>query len=513
MSEQAAPPPLHGLELTMVALALALGTFMQVLDSTIANVSLQTIAGNLGESSDTATWVITAFAMANGVTVPLTGWFMRRFGVVTTFTTSVALFTVASGLCGIAWSLPSLVIFRLLQGAVSGPMIPGSQALLMAVFPPEKRNLALSIWSMTALIGPVMGPILGGYISDHYHWGWIFLINVPIGFLTVGALISKLRPYNTPPMKLPIDVGGLILLITWVGTLQVVLDLGNNRDWFNNSTILVLAIISGIAFIAWIIWELTEENPAVDLTLFKGRNFALGTICFTLGYACFFANNLLMPLWLQTQQGYTATWAGLVAAPAGVVSVLISPINARLSSKIDIRWLASFSLGAFGVSFLMRTGFTSDTDLWHYIVPILVQGLAMGVFFISLTTICIDKLPPHRIPAATGLTNFARITGGGFAASATTTFWDHREILHQSRLAEAANLGNPAYNASVSHMQGLGIDKAHGLGVMTQELIHQAYTLSSIDIFYISGIGSLAMMGLVWFTRRPAPATGPIAAD
>ncbi|WP_206241357.1 DHA2 family efflux MFS transporter permease subunit [Novosphingobium terrae] len=513
MSEQAAPPPLHGLELTMVALALALGTFMQVLDSTIANVSLQTIAGNLGESSDTATWVITAFAMANGVTVPLTGWFMRRFGVVTTFTTSVALFTVASGLCGIAWSLPSLVIFRLLQGAVSGPMIPGSQALLMAVFPPEKRNLALSIWSMTALIGPVMGPILGGYISDHYHWGWIFLINVPIGFLTVGALITKLRPYNTAPMKLPIDVVGLALLITWVGTLQVVLDLGNDRDWFNNQMIVAMAIISGIAFIAWIIWELTEENPAVDLTLFKGRNFALGTICFTLGYACFFANNLLMPLWLQTQQGYTATWAGLVAAPAGVVSVLISPINARLSSKIDIRWLASFSLGAFGVSFLMRTGFTSDTDLWHYILPILVQGLAMGVFFISMTTICIDKLPPHRIPAATGLTNFARITGGGFAASATTTFWDHREILHQSRLAEAANLGNPAYNASVTQMQGMGIDKAHGLGVMTQELIHQAYTLSSIDIFYISGIGSLVMMGLVWFTRRPAPATGPVAAD
>jgi DHA2 family multidrug resistance protein len=359
-------------------------------------VSLQTIAGNLGESSDTATWVITAFAMANGVTVPLTGWFMRRFGVVTTFTTSVALFTVASALCGLAWSLPSLVIFRLLQGAVSGPMIPGSQALLMAVFPPEKRGLALSIWSMTALIGPVMGPILGGYISDHYQWGWIFLINVPIGFLTVGALITKLRPYNTPPMKLPIDVVGLVLLITWVGTLQVVLDLGNNRDWFNNSTIVTMAIISGIAFIAWIIWELTEENPAVDLSLFKGRNFALGTICFTLGYACFFANNLLMPLWLQTQQGYTATWAGLVAAPAGVVSIMISPLNARLSNKIDIRWLASFSLGAFGVSFLMRTGFTSDTDLWHYILPILVQGLAMGVFFISLTTICLDKLPsPH----------------------------------------------------------------------------------------------------------------------
>ena len=191
----ATPPPLHGAALFTAAFALALGTFMQVLDSTIANVALNTISGNLGEASSTATWVITAFAVANGVTVPLTGWLMRRFGVVNTFIASVALFTMASFLCGIAWSLPSLIVFRLLQGAVSGPMIPGSQALLLAIFPPEKRTVGLSIWSMTALVGPVLGPILGGYISDNYHWGWIFLINVPVGFITVGVLMARMRSY------------------------------------------------------------------------------------------------------------------------------------------------------------------------------------------------------------------------------------------------------------------------------------------------------------------------------
>jgi len=229
-AQPAGPAPLHGAALAIAAISLALGSFMQVLDSTIANVSLPTISGNLGESNETGTWVITAFAVANGVTVPLTGWLMRRFGVVTTFTASVALFTVASLLCGIAWSLPSLIFFRLLQGAVSGPMIPGSQALLIAIFPGEKRAVALAIWSMTALVGPVMGPILGGYISDHFHWGWIFLINVPVGIFTVSTLLARMRAYNTPPTKLPIDLGGLVLLVLWVGALQVVLDLGKDAD-------------------------------------------------------------------------------------------------------------------------------------------------------------------------------------------------------------------------------------------------------------------------------------------
>ncbi|HWU02388.1 MAG TPA: DHA2 family efflux MFS transporter permease subunit [Novosphingobium sp.] len=509
----AGPPPLQGPALAFVALALALGSFMQVLDSTIANVALPTISGNLGESSDTGTWVITAFAVANGVTVPLTGWLMRRFGLVTVFTVSVGLFTFASFLCGIAWSLPSLIAFRLLQGAVSGPMIPGSQALLIAVFPSEKRAVALSIWSMTALIGPVAGPIMGGYISDHFHWGWIFLINVPVGIFTVTALTIKLRAYNSPRVKLPIDLGGVILLVVWVGCLQVVLDMGKNADWFNAPYICVLTAISIVAFIAWVIWELTEEHPAVDLSLFRNRNFALATISFCLGYAFFFANNLLMPLWMQQQEGYTATWAGIVAAPAGLIAFFASPVVARLSGKVDVRLLASIALGAFAVSYYMRTGFSEQTDFLHFVLPIFVQGLAMGMFFMSMTTLALDRLPEYRIPSASGISNFARITGGAFAASIVTTVWDRREALHQSRLTEFANPANPAYNGAMQHLQAVGMNHQQASGALDRVVVNQAYLLSSIDIFWVSSICSAAMLALIWLSRRPAPpAPGTVVA-
>ncbi|RZM23476.1 MAG: DHA2 family efflux MFS transporter permease subunit, partial [Sphingomonas sp.] len=307
-------PPLQGGKLALVAFALALGTFMQVLDGTIANVSLPTIAGNLGVSSDNSTWIVTAFAVANGVAVPLTGWLMGRFGVVRTFCTSVFLFTIASFLCGIAWNLPSLIGFRILQGAVSGPMIPGSQALLIAIFPPDKRGTALGIWSITTLVAPIMGPILGGYISDNYHWSWIFLINVPFGLFCAATCWKGLKSRETPTRKLPIDQVGLVALVIWVGALQIVLDLGKNDDWFASERIVIATVVAAIGFVFWLIWELTDANPAVNLSLFKSRNFAIGTIAFCLGYAVFFANTLLLPLWLQTQLGYTATWAGLVAA-------------------------------------------------------------------------------------------------------------------------------------------------------------------------------------------------------
>ena len=259
-------------------MALVLGTFMQVLDGAIANVSLPTIAGNLGVSTDSGTWIITSFAVANGVTVPLTGWLMGRFGVVRTFTASVLAFTFTSFLCGIAWGLPSLVIFRLLQGAVSGPMIPGSQALLLSIFPAHKRGVALSIWSVTTLTAPVLGPVLGGYISDNFHWGWIFLINLPIGLVAGFVTWRSLRTRDTPTHKVPMDRVGLLLLTIWVFSLQTVLDLGKNRDWFSDAMITALAIVAAIGFVAWLIWELTDRQPAVDLALFARRNFALGVV-------------------------------------------------------------------------------------------------------------------------------------------------------------------------------------------------------------------------------------------
>ncbi|MGH6616789.1 DHA2 family efflux MFS transporter permease subunit [Sphingomonas sp.] len=508
----AAPAPLRGGALALTAFALALGTFMQVLDSTIANVSLPTIAGNLGVSSDNSTWVVTAFAVANGVAVPLTGWLMGRFGVVKTFCTSVVLFTIASLLCGIAWDLPSLIGFRILQGAVSGPMIPGSQALLISIFPSDKRSTALGVWSITTLVGPIMGPILGGYISDNYHWSWIFLINVPVGIFCALICWRGLRSRETATRKLPIDQVGLVLLVLWVGALQMMLDLGKNDDWFNSTRIIVMTVVAVIGFIAWVIWEMTDANPTVDLSLFKYRNFAFGSVAFCLGYAVFFANTLILPLWLQTQLSYTATWAGLVAAPSGVVAVILTPFVARASGKVDARILATISFIAFALSYFMRSNLNTSASTWDLVLPMLVQGVAMSTFFLSMVTISLDGIPPERMPSATGIVNFARITAGSFAASITTTMWDRREAMHQSHLSDAVGSASPFQMAHAT-LERLGLTDLQATAAITRQMIGQAYLLASTDLFRVSAWLCVALIGTVWLTRRPSAPKGPIAAD
>ncbi len=506
--------PMAGGLLAVTALALAMGTFMQVLDSTIANVSLPTISGNLGVSTNQGTWVITAFAVANGIGVPLTGWLMGRYGVVRTFVVSVLLFTIASFLCGIAWSLPSLIFFRVLQGGVSGPMIPGSQALLISIFPSDRRGAALGIWSITTLVAPICGPILGGYISDNYHWGWIFLINVPVGLAVTFMCWQNMKTRETPTRKLPIDTVGLGLLVVWVGALQVMLDQGKDLDWFASTQIVILAIVTAIGFAAFLIWELTAKNPVVDLSLFKSRNFALGTLAFCLGYAVFFACNLLMPLWLQTQVGYTATWAGLVAAPTGVIAVLLTPLSAKLMSKVDARIIATVAYIAFGVSYLMRANFTADASFVDFMLPLLVQGIAMATFFLAMITILLDGIPPHKIPLASGLSNFARITGGGFAASIVTTLWDRREALHQSRMADQTTIFTPGLSKALAGLHSAGLPDLAAKAAVMRTMTSQAYLLAANDIFWASGWICILLIGMVWLCKRAVSGGGaPVAAD
>ncbi|MBN9545785.1 MAG: DHA2 family efflux MFS transporter permease subunit [Alphaproteobacteria bacterium] len=508
------PPPMQGASLAITALALALGTFMQVLDSTIANVSLPTIAGNLGVSTNQGTWVITSFAVANGIGVPLTGWLMGRYGVVRTFVFSVIAFTVASLLCGIAWDLSSLIFFRILQGGTSGPMIPGSQALLISIFPAHKRATALGIWSITTLVAPICGPILGGYISDNYHWGWIFLINVPVGIAVAFLSWRGLASRETPTRKLPIDTVGLGLLIVWVGALQIMLDSGKDADWFSSTTIVVEAIITVVFFVAFLIWELTETHPIVDLSLFKNRNFALGTVAFCLGYAVFFANNLLMPLWLQTQIGYTATWAGLVAAPTGVIAVLLTPFMARMISRVDARLIASVAFVAFGISYLMRASLTADASFFAFMLPLLVQGIAMATFFLAMITILLDGVPPARIPLASGLSNFTRITAGGFAASVVTTIWDRREAFHQARMADITTSFNPVLTQTLAQLHRLGVPDLGAKASVVRVMTGQAYLLGADDIFWVSGWSCFILIGMVWLCRKAKSGGGaPVAAD
>jgi DHA2 family multidrug resistance protein len=494
-SSSGAPQPMTGLPLAITAVALALGTFMQVLDSTIANVSIPTIAGDLGVSTEQGTWVVTSFAVANGVSVPLTGWLMRRFGVVRTFVVSVILFTIASFLCGVSWSLGSLIVFRIIQGGVSGPLIPGSQALMLSIFPLEKRGTGLAIWSMTTLVAPVCGPVLGGYISDNYSWPWIFFINVPVGALCAFLCWSNLRSRETPSQRLRVDGVGLALLVIWVGCLQVMLDTGEQKDWFANTPIVIMTITAVIGFFAWVIWESTEEHPMVDLSLFRSRNFAMGTVAYSLAYAVFFGNNLLLPLWLQTDIGYIATWAGMVAAPAGVVAVLLTPLVSRWMGRFDARMSASLAIVAFAASYFMRAGYTPQASFGDYVIPMLVQGVSMSIFFVAMVTIVLADMPPERIPAAAGLSNFCRYTAGSFAASVTTTVWNRREALHQTRLAESVHL-----DGGLPH---LALSARQMLGAITQEAERQAYTLSALDFFWASGWVMLMIIPLLWLTRRP----------
>jgi DHA2 family multidrug resistance protein len=511
--EAAGPRPMVGGMLAVTSIALALGTFMQVLDTSIANVSISTIAGNLGVSTDQGTWVITSFAVANGISVPLTGWLMGRYGVVRTFVTAVTLFTLASFLCGISWNLPSLIAFRVLQGAVSGPMIPGSQALLISIFPANRRGSALALWSMTTLVAPIAGPVLGGYICDNYSWPWIFLINLPIGALCAFLCWRNMKSRETPTRKVPVDTVGFGLLAVWVGALQVMLDTGKDADWFSSPAIVVLALTALVTFVAWLIWELTEKNPIVDLSLFRSRNFAIGAAVTCLGYGVFFGNNVLLPLWLQTRMGYIATWAGLVAAPSGVVAVLLTPFVARLMSRIDARWMATVSLVMFGLSFWMRSDYPPDASFGVLIVPLLVQGVAMSGFFVALITLTLNGIRPAQLPSATGLSNFARITAGSFATSITTTAWDRSESMHQTRLAETVGGTDPRWLAAMNGLRHAGFDTLHAAGALTEQFVGQAYLLATLDFFRISAWMIFAVAPLVWLTSKAVGGGGAAAAD
>jgi MFS transporter, DHA2 family, multidrug resistance protein len=481
-----------------------MATFMQVLDTTIANVSIPTISGDLGVSSDQGTWIITSFAVANGVSVPLTGWLTRRFGLVRTFALSILLFTIASFLCGVAQNITELLLFRVLQGGVSGPMIPGSQALLLTLFPESRKGAALAIWSATTLVAPICGPILGGYISDNYAWGWIFLINVPVGLVCSLVAWQFLKSRDSAPQPLKLDRVGLFLLIVWVGSLQVMLDQGKDLDWFNSSTIITLCIVCIVSLAAWIIWELTEKSPIVDLTLFKSRSFTLGTLTLCLVYGVFFGNLVLMPLWLQNNLNYTATWAGIATAPSGITALLVAPLAGKYITRYDARWFATGSFVVFAVSYFMRAAYPPDASYWVFAMPALVQGFAMGVFFVALFTIALDRLPPERIPAASGLNNFLRITASGFATSLITTYWDRRERFHQSRLVESLSVFDPKLRAATTTLKNLGFSAHSAAANVLHEVVNQGFLLSSLDLFYFSGCATLILIGACWLVRRPA---------
>ncbi|MFT4191407.1 MAG: DHA2 family efflux MFS transporter permease subunit, partial [Comamonas sp.] len=496
-------PPLTGSARAWGTLALSAATFMNVLDSSIANVSLPAISGDLGVSPTQGTWVITSFAVANAIAVPLTGWLSQRFGQVRLFVASVTLFVIASLLCGLAPNMALLIAARALQGFVAGPMIPLSQALLLSSYPRALAGLAMAMWAMTTLIAPVMGPLLGGWITDNMTWPWIFYINVPVGLAAAIVTWVLFRKRETAPRKLPIDAIGLTLLVIWVGAMQIMLDIGKEHDWFESPWVVACALVAAIGFAAFLIWERGDDHPIVDLTLFANRNFWAGSLATAVGYGLFFGNVVLLPLWLQQYMGYTATQAGEVLAPVGLLALLLSPWVGKNIGKSDPRHFATFAFLVFAGVLWMRSNFNTQADLATIMVPTLVQGAAMAFFFVPLVTITLSGIPPERIPAASGLSNFMRIVAGAVGTSVATTLWERRATLHHAQLTEGLTQGNAAFTQALQGLQAGGLTPQQALAQVERLVNQQAFMLAANDIFYASAVLFLLLIPLVWLAHAP----------
>ena len=497
-------PPLEGVSLVLGTLALSLATFMNVLDSSIANVSIPSIAGDLGVSPGQGTWVITSFGVSNAISVPLTGWLTQRFGAVRLFTMSILLFVLASWLCGFASSLEMLIVCRVFQGLVAGPMIPLSQTLLLASYPRAKAGTALALWGMTTLVAPVVGPLAGGWITDNISWPWIFYINVPVGLLAAALTWGIYSKRDTPVLKRPIDTVGLTLLVLWVGALQLMLDKGKELDWFASNHIIALAIVAAVAFAAFVVWELTDDHPVVDLRLFKGRNFGFGSLSMAIAYGLFFANIVILPLWLQQWMGYTATAAGFALAPVGLLAIMLTPLVGKKIAFWDPRVMSSCAFVGFAIVLWMRSHFTTETDFMHILIPTIMQGAAVSFFFIPLTTLTLAGLSPDRIPAAAGLSNFTRITAGAMGTSIATTLWDSRAAMHHAHLTEPLVQGQGAFAATMDRLRSAGLSAEQAMTQINRLIDQQAYTRAADDIYLISAFLFLVMIGAVWLTRRPS---------
>ncbi len=489
-SPVAAHAPLKGGTLVIGTVAVSLATFMNILDVSIANVSIPAIAGDLGVSPNQGTWVITSFAVANAISVPLTGWL------------------TASLLCGFAPSIEMLIFFRVIQGTVAGPMIPLSQTLLLASYPKEKSGMALAMFSLTILVAPVVGPLLGGWITDNISWPWIFFINVPVGLVSAALAWVLYKDRDSPRRRAPIDAAGLVLLVVWVGALQVMLDKGKDLDWFASGTVVALAAAAALGFALFLAWELTARHPVVDLRLFAGRNFWTGTLAISLSYGAYFASIVLLPLWLQQFMGYTATQAGMALAPVGVLALLLTPAVGKNINKVDPRVFATVALVVFAFVSLMRGRFSTQVDFDSIIVPTVVQGAALSCFFIPLISLSLSGLAQDQIANATGLNNFARITAGAFGTSIATTLWDHRATLHHAQLVEHVTRYDPAVIDALEKLGSTGLNADQALGLINQLVNQQAFTLAALDVFNASAVLLVLLIPLVWMARPARQGAG-----
>lgn len=500
-SAPTAPPPLKGPALLLLTIAASLSTFMEILDITIANVSIPTIAGSLGVSTNQGTWIISAYSVAAAIAVPLTGWLARRIGEVKLFSISVLLFTLMSAIAAFSVNLPMLVMFRLLQGLVSGPMVPLSQTLLVRNFPPEKRGSALGLWAMTVILAPICGPLLGGYISDNFHWSWIFLINIPVGLFGSLTIWTLMRKRDSATAKIPLDIPGLLLMVTGIGSLQLMLEIGKDYDWFASPFIVGLGVTAVVALTFFIAWAITSRQPVVDLNLFKDINFRYGVILLSVGFMTYFGSVVIFPLWLQTVMGYTAAQAGMAMAPIGIFTLILSPIIGKNIAKLNLRILATLAFVIMGSVSMWNSLLTLDVSFWDVVNPRLVQGIGMACFFMPVQSLMLSNITPDRMAAASGLSNFLRTFGAAMGTAISVTAWDHIATSHHARLVENVTPFSQISNSYIATLQSAGLSTEQIYAVIERTINAQSYMLATNEFFMYCGIAFFSLTGIVWLTK------------
>ena len=526
MSDTTAGAARPGVGRWLVAPTVGLAAFMEVLDISIANVALQHIAGSLSASSDESTWVLTSYLVTNAIVLPISGWLASTIGRKRYFLGCIVGFSITSLLCGLAPNLPLLIVARGLQGITGGGLQPNAQAILADTFPPQKRGLAFAAYGIAVVFAPAIGPTLGGWITDNFSWRWVFLLNVPVGLLLSMLAMNVLTdpPEYVARRKARLKEGirfdyiGFSLLAIGMCALQVVLDKGQEDDWFASRFITYLAIAAVVGLVAFIVWELRREDPIVDLGILANRNFAVGNLLmFMLGFILL-GSTVLLPLFVQTQLGYTATDAGLVISPGGFALMLLMPVVGALVSRVDARLLIATGLVTTGLALLWMTRFDTEIDYATVAWARAYQSLGLAFLFIPINTVAYLGLPPEKNNSASAIINMMRNIGGSVGISFATTLVARREQYHQSVLIEHVTPYSDAYRSTIQTLQqtylggsASAVDALHkAQAQLYATLQQQAATLSYIDSFWVFGVIFLALVPLVFLMRKPAAGAGPV---
>ncbi len=508
----------NGASRGLIAFTVMLPALIEIIDTAVVNVSLDHIRGSLSASYEEATWTITAYLVSNAIVIPMAGWLAKLIGRKNYQIASIALFTFSSFMCGSAWSLNSLVFFRVMQGIGGGGLVPISQSILLESFPREKHGQAMAIFGLGAMMGPIVGPLLGGWITDTLSWRWIFYINVPIGILSIimNVIVIKDPPYMQR-QKMKVDYWGLIFLTIGLGALQFVLDKGESDDWFSSNLILTFGVIAAVSLTLLVINEHYSEQPIVNLKLFKDRTFTSGATVMFFVFLNLFGSIVLLPVFLQMMMGYTSFYAGLVLGPGGLATLISMPIAGKLVSKVNPKKILAVGISICALSTYTMSQFNLTTDFWTFVWPRVLLGLGMGFTFIPLTTMTLSHIPRENMTEASSLYNLLRNLGGSVGIAFTTTMLARRAQFHQARLVEHLSPFDPGYtmyyDKLTSFLGSKGLPATGADGLMYRELVRQSTTLAFTDAFLIICLLILSVLPLVFIMQRAAPASGGPPAD